>query len=49
MLRKTNFLSVSLRFSAIVTFGQKSGLRYEVPPKCIKTTEKHSFAVFGTL
>ena len=48
MLRKTNFLSVSLRFSEIVTFGLKSGHLYEFPPKCIKTIEKHSFAVFGS-
>ena len=49
MLRKTNFVSLSVLLSEIVIFGLKKEVLCEFPPKCFKTTEKHSLAVCGLL
>ena len=40
LLRKTNFLSVSVLFSEILPFCTKKNC--EFPRKCFKTTEKHT-------
>ena len=39
MERKTNWQSISVLFSAIVTFMLKKKVLYEFPPKCFKTIE----------
>ena len=49
MVRKTNFLSISVLISEIVNFCLKRKVLYEFPPKCFKTTERHSLAVCGSL
>ena len=49
MVRKTNFLCVSVLVSEIVYFMSKRKVLYEFPPKCFKTTERHCFAVCGSL
>ena len=50
MVRKTNFLSFSALLSDIVTFFLlKRKVLYEFPPKCFKTTERESLAVYGLL
>ena len=48
MVRKTNFLSISVLLSEIVPFLTKKVL-YEFPPKCFKITESHSLAVYISL
>ena len=45
MVRKTNFLSISVLVSEIVKFWLKREILNEFPPKCFNTTEKHSLAV----
>ena len=49
MVRKINFLSISVLVSDIVNFCLKRKVLYEYPPKCFKTTERHSLAVCGSL
>ena len=49
MIRKTNFLSISVLVSGIVTFMSKKKSLYEFPPKCFKTTERFNLAVCGSL
>ena len=49
MVRKTNFLSISVLDSEIVTFMSKKKVHYEIPQKCFKTSERHSLAVCGSL
>ena len=50
MVRKTNFVSIPVLVSEIVTFMAKTkSSLYEFPPKCFKTTERHSLAVCGSL
>ena len=49
MLRKTNFLSISVLFSEIVTFLIKKRSSLWISTKCLKTTEKHSFSVCSSL
>ncbi len=49
LLRKTNFLSVSVLFSEILLLGLKRKVLCEFPQKFFKTTEKHSLAVSGSL
>ena len=48
MGRKTNFLSISVLVSEVVTFMSKRIVLYEFPPKCFKTTERHGLAVSGS-
>ena len=45
LLRKTNFLSISVLLSEIVTFLTKKRIFPLISPKNLKTTEKHSLAV----
>ena len=45
MVRKTDFLSISVLVSEIVKFWLKREILNEFPPKCFNTTEKHSLAV----
>ena len=47
-LRKTNFLSISVLLSEIVTLLNKRRSFQWIAHKCIKTTEKHSLAVCGS-
>ena len=49
MVRKTNFQSISVLFSEIVTFMFKKKSSPWVSQKWLKTTEKHSLAVCGIL
>ena len=49
MIRKTNFLSISVPVSEISIFCLKRKVLFEFPPKCFKTTERHSLAVCGSL
>ena len=49
MVRKTNFLSISVPVSEIVTFLLKSKVLYEYPKIYFKTTERHSLAECGSL
>ena len=49
MVRKTNFLSISVLVSEIVTFMSKKKSSLWISPKCFKTTERHSLAVCGSL
>ena len=49
MVRKTNFLSISVLVSEIINFCLKRKVPYEYPPKCFKTTERHSLALCGSL
>ena len=49
MLWKTNFLSFSVHLSEIANFLIKREVICEFPPKCCKTTKKHSLAVCGSL
>ena len=50
MVRKTNFLTISVLVSEIVTFMSKNWkVRSEFPQKCFKTTEKHSLAVCDSI
>ena len=48
LLRKTNFLSISVLLSEIVTFLTKKRFFSEFPKKCFKTTEKHNLVVCGS-
>ena len=47
--RKTNFLSISVLHSEIVTFLTKKRSFQWISPKCFKTTENHSLAVGSSL
>ena len=49
MVRKTNFLSFSLRFLREPLFWLKREVLYEFHKKCFKTTERHTLAVCGSL
>ena len=49
MLRKTNFLIISVLVSEIVTFMFKKKVLNEFPHKCFKTTERLSLGVCGSL
>ena len=49
MVRKTNFLSISVIFFESVTFVSKKKVLYEFPQKCFKTTERHCLAVCGSV
>ena len=49
MLRKTNFLSISVLLSELVIFCLKREVPCEFPQKCFKTTEKHSLAACVSL
>ena len=49
MVRKINFLCISVLVSEIVTFMSKRKVLYEFPQKCFKTTERHSLPVFGSI
>ena len=49
MVRKTNFLSISVLVSEIDSFMTKKKVLYEFLQKYIKTTERHSLAVYGSL
>ena len=49
MVRKTNFLSISVLVSERVNFCLKRNVLYEFLPNCFKTTERHSLAVCGSL
>ena len=49
MVRKTNFLRISVLFSEIVTFWLKRKVLYEFLQKCFKTRERHNLAVCGSL
>ena len=49
MVRKTNFLSISVIVSAIVILCLKRKVLYEYPQKCLKTRERPSLAVCGSL
>ena len=49
MVRKTNFLSISVLVSEIVTFMYKKKVLYEFLQKYFKTTERHSLAVCPSL
>ena len=50
MVRKTNFLSISVLVSKLVTFmSKKRKVVYEFLHKCFKTTERHSLVVCGSL
>ena len=49
MVRKTNFLSISVLVSEIVILCLKGKVLYEFSQKCFKTTERHSLAVCGSL
>ena len=48
LLRKTNFISITLLLSEIVTFWLKRDFFSEFPRKCFKTTGKHSLPVYGS-
>ena len=47
-LRKTNFLSISVLLSEIVTFLKKREVFSELTRKCFKTTGKHTLVVCGS-
>ena len=49
MVRKINFLSISVLFSGIATFMSKKKMSLWITPKCFKTTERYSLAVCGSL
>ena len=50
MVRKTNFLSISVLVSEIITFmSKKKSSLYEFPQKCFRTTESYSLAIYGSL
>ena len=49
MVRKTNFLSISVLVSEISLLCLKRTVLYEFLQKCFKTTERHSLAVCGLL
>ena len=49
MVRKTNFLSISVLVSEIVTFMSKKKSSLWIAPKVLKKTERHSLEVCGTL
>ena len=49
MVRKTNFLSIYVLISAIVTIMSKNKSSQWLPKKYFKTTERHSLAVCGSL
>ena len=48
MVRKTNFLSISVLVFAKSLLCLKRKVLYEFPPKCFKTTEMHSLTVCGS-
>ena len=48
LLRKTNFLSISVLLSEIVNFWTKKRSFQWISPKMFKTTGKHSLAVCGS-
>ncbi len=49
LLRKTNFLSISVLLSEIVTFLIKREFFSELTQECFKTTENHSLVVCGSI
>ena len=49
MVKKKNFLSISVLISEIVTFMSKKNCSLWILQKCFKTTESHSLTVFGLL
>ena len=49
MVRKSNFLSISVLISAIFFFWLKRKVLCEFLHKCFKTTEKHSLAVLDSI
>ena len=49
LVRKTNFLSISVLVSGIVTFMSKKKSSLWISPKWFKTIERHSLAVCGSL
>ena len=49
IVRKTNFLSISVLISEIVTFLTNKRGSVWISQKCFKTTERHSLAVCGSL
>ena len=49
MVRKTDFLSISVLISEVVTFMSKKKVLYEFLQKFFKTTERHSLPVCGSL
>ena len=48
LLRKTNFLSISVLLSEIVMFWFKGEVFNKLARKCFKTTGKHNLAVYGS-
>ena len=48
LLRKTNFLTISVLLSEISLFWLKREVFSELARKCFKTTEKHSLVVCGS-
>ena len=49
MVKKSNFLSISVLVSEIVTFLTKRQVLCEFPTKCFKTTDRHSLTVCCSL
>ena len=49
MVRKTNFLSISVLVSEIVNFMSKRKVLYEILQKCLKKTERHGLEVCVSL
>ena len=49
MVRKTNFLSISVIFFENVTFVSKKKSSIRISQKCFKTTERHSLAVCASV
>ena len=49
MVRKTNFLSISVLVSEIVTFMSKKNSSLWISPKMLQNNRKHSLAVCGLL
>ena len=49
MVRKANFLNISVLLSEIVILCLKRKVLYEFPQKSFKTTERHSLAVCGSI
>ena len=48
-VKKTYFPNISMLVAVIVNFMFKKKILYEFPPKCFKTTERHSLAGCGSL
>ena len=49
MVRKTYFLCISVLVSEVVTFMSKKKSSLSISPKMLKTTERHSLALYGLL